>query len=306
MREFHVTGMCDPRQGEWTYPRSASGSMSIPEAICTWYPESGRFSMSGLPKRQIFQKKDAWTREGVIEAVRLFLKEPNTLFDDMVKKLCDYPEMKNMLHVILFQGVRYSFEVDNPNINIGVMFGFVKESKNAVVIANRLFETKLYNLFLSQAELEGSQSGDLMNARNQFGVHGMLQMRLVMEKFYEYFEEIFGSCDDKFIEQEGRRIFLMYLRPIINGSGNYYIEAQTRDRMRTDVIVDYKGQRFVIEMKLWRGNAYNERGEKQLFEYLDFYKKDTGYLLSFNFNKKKKTGIKDMFLNGKKIVEVVV
>lgn len=57
MREFHVTGMCDSRQGEWTYPRSASGSMSIPEAICTWYPESGRFSMSGLPKRQIFQKK---------------------------------------------------------------------------------------------------------------------------------------------------------------------------------------------------------------------------------------------------------
>ena len=106
----------------------------------------------------------------------------------------------------------------------------------------------------------------------------------------------------------------MYLRPIINGSGNYYIEAQTRDHNRTDVIVDYKSQRYIIEMKLWRGNAYNERGEKQLFDYLDYYKKDTGYLLSlkkgymlsFNFNKKKETGIKEVLMDGKRIIEVVV
>lgn len=43
-----------------------------------------------------------------------------------------------------------------------------------------------------------------------------------------------------------------------------------------------------------------------MFEYLDFYKQNTGYLLSFNFNKRKKTGIQDIFLDGKKIVEIVV
>lgn len=295
----HSTGMDVPAVSRWIYDYTG-GYPYMVSRICKLLDER----IAGTA--DFPEKKDAWTREGGLEAVRLFLKEPNTLFDDMVKKLCDYPEMKNMLRDILFRGVRYSFEIDNPNINIGVMFGFVKESQNAVIIANRLFETKLYNLFLSEAELEGRPAGDLMDARNQFVVHGMLQMRLVMEKFYEYFEEIFGDFDEKFIEQEGRRIFLMYLRPIINGSGNYYIEAQTRDRMRTDVIVDYKGQRFVIEMKLWRGNAYHERGEKQLFEYLDFYKQNTGYLLSFNFNKKKKTGIKDIFLDGKKIVEIVV
>lgn len=252
------------------------------------------------------EKKDAWTREGRLEALRLFLKESNTLFDDMVKKLYDYPEIKDMLYDILFRGVRYSFEIDNPNINVGVMFGFVKEEENAVMIANRLFETKMYNLFLSEAELEGRKIDNSVTESNRFVVHGMLQMPLVMGKFYEYFEEIFKNSDEKFIEDEGRRIFLMYLRPIINGSGNYYIEAQTRDRSRTDVIVDYKSQRFIIEMKLWRGNAYNERGEKQLFEYLDFYKEATGYLLSFNFNKKKQTGIKEILLNGKKIVEIVV
>lgn len=41
----------------------------------------------------------------------------------------------------------------------------------------------------------------------------------------------------------------MFLRPIINGTGNYYIEAQTRDARRTDVIVDYLGEQFIIELK---------------------------------------------------------
>lgn len=72
----------------------------------------------------------------------------------------DHPEIKDMLHEILFRGVRYSFEIDNPSISVGVMFGFVKEEENAVMIANRLFETKMYNLFLSEAELDGRHKGN--------------------------------------------------------------------------------------------------------------------------------------------------
>ncbi len=107
-------------------------------------------------------------------------------------------------------------------------------------------------------------------------------------------------------EPKGRRIFLMYLKPIINGTGNYYIEAQTRDMRRTDIIVDYRGEQFVIELKIWHGSEYHQRGEKQLFEYLDYYNADTGYLLSFHFNKNKKTGIQEISRHGKHIMEVVV
>lgn len=108
------------------------------------------------------------------------------------------------------------------------------------------------------------------------------------------------------MEENGRKLFLLYLKPIINGTGNYYVEAQTRDYRRTDIIVDYKGKRFIVELKIWHGNEYHMRGEEQLFEYLDYYREDKGYLLSFNFNKKKKTGIQELNYNGKKILEVVV
>lgn len=83
-------------------------------------------------------------------------------------------------------------------------------------------------------------------------------MDLVIEKFVQYFHDIYGEQDERFREEFGRKLFLLYLRPIINGTGNYYIEAQTRDARRTDVIVDYLGEQFVIELKIWHGNEYNE------------------------------------------------
>ena len=67
----------------------------------------------------------------------------------------------------------------------------------------------------------------------------------------------------------------------------YYIEARTRNNRRT-------------------GDEYNSRGKKQLFDYLEYYKQNKGYLLSFNFNKNKKTGVNELDYNGKKILEVVV
>ena len=75
---------------------------------------------------------------------------------------------------------------------------------------------------------------------------------------------------------------------------------------RTDVIIDYNGEQFVIELKLWRGNAYHERGEKQLLDYLAYYHLKRGYMLSFNFNKKKQIGVKEIAFGEKVLVEATV
>lgn len=211
-----------------------------------------------------------------------------------------------MLQNILFCGSVYPFERDNELINLGVTFAFLREKNGIVAVKNRIFETKLYDLFLSEMYTDSIGNLTSFVERNQYIVNGSLQMKLVMEKFYEYYMEIYGDSGSKFLESQGRRIFLMYLKPIINGTGNYYIEAQTRDMRRTDIIVDYRGEQFVIELKIWHGSEYHQRGEKQLFEYLDYYNADTGYLLSFHFNKNKKTGIQEISRHGKHIMEVVV
>ncbi len=70
--------------------------------------------------------------------------------------------------------------------------------------------------------------------------------------------------------------------------------------------MDYAGEQFIIEMKIWHGNEYHERGEQQLAEYLDYYHQEKRYMLSFNFNKKKETGVRTVAVGDKIIVEAVV
>ena len=142
--------------------------------------------------------------------------------------------------------------------------------------------------------------------KNQFIKDGYLDLKLVLEKFAVHFNEIYGKNDDKFVENQGRKLFLLYLRPIINGIGNYYIEAQTRDYTRTDIIIDYKSKQYVVELKIWHGEEYNRKGEIQLSEYLNYFNLQEGYMVSFCFNKNKQTGLQEVNFGDKKLYEVVV
>ena len=252
-------------------------------------------------------KSAAWTKEGFYEAQRLILAEKNMLFESLSEKLVSYPELNDMLKSLLFTGKPIVFNYYEPSIGVASMFGFVKNKNGMLVVANRIFETWLYNFYLSAADMQKKEiyAASLMD-KNQFIVNGCLNMRLILEKFVVHFNDLYGDQNETFLEEEGRKYFLLYLRPIINGTGNYYIEAQTRGQKRTDVIVDYRGHQYVVEMKIWRGQEYNNRGEKQLAGYLDDYHVNKGYMVSFNFNRKKETGVREIVFNDKVIIEAVV
>ena len=51
---------------------------------------------------------------------------------------------------------------------------------------------------------------------------------------------------------------------------------------------------------------YIDKGEKQLMDYLDHKQIKKGYMVSFNFNKKKEIGVKRIILGDKILVEAVV
>jgi hypothetical protein len=65
----------------------------------------------------------------------------------------------------------------------------------------------------------------------------------------------------------------------------------------------YLGELYIIELKIWRGERYNADGEKQLSEYLDYFGLDVGYMLSFNFNKKKEVGVQQVKVGDKTLYE---
>ncbi len=249
---------------------------------------------------------DAWTGAGILEAVKALLNQNIPLFGSMMRHISEYPALKDMLYAMLFLGEQIAYNPDHKIIDLACMFGYTVNDHGSLQVANRIFEMRLYNLFLSEEELASIMSKKAKQDRNQFILDGRLDMNRVLEKFVEYFTDIYGNNDEKFVEAYGRKFFLLYLKPIINGTGNYYIEAQTRDAKRTDVIVDYAGEQFIVELKIWYGDEYNRRGEQQLAAYLEYFRQNKGYMLSFNFNKAKAIGIKTITIGDKTIVEAVV
>lgn len=279
----------------WT---QTSGYPFLVSRICQLIDEQVMSSMS---------PSEAWTREGVNAALRLLLAENNTLFQTLTKNLKNYPRLRNALRSILMEGTKLTYNSDQDDIVQMEMYGLIKNDHNTVRVANIIFETRLYNLFLSDEELESNvfYNASTLN-KSKFIIDGQLNMNAVLTGFIETYTQVFGPLEDKFKEKDGREYFLLYLKPIINGTGNFYIEAQTRDQLRTDVIVDYLGEQFIIELKIWHGPAYNEKGEKQICEYLERFGLKTGYMLTFNFNKTKEQGVKEVKIGEMTVYEATV
>ena len=302
LREYEQdrhTGMDVEAVSEIIY-QYTSGYPYLVSAICKVLDEE-------LPRKNNFTNTGCiWSRQGISEAVKIILSENVSLFDSMTKQLDTYRDLQDMIESILYQGRQIVYSPAENSIHLGTMFGFLKNAGGYVGVANRIFEMYLLNLFAAKESVGSEMFLCGQEGKNQFTRGAKLNMDLVLEKFVMYFTDIYGGNEDKFIEKFGRKLFLLYLKPIINGTGNYYIEAETRDARRTDVIIDYAGEQFIVELKIWHGNEYNERGEEQLAEYLEYYRQKKGYMVSFNFNKSKSVGIKEVRLGDKIIVEAVV
>lgn len=296
----NLTGMAVHEIGKMLYDYT-SGYPYLVSRLCKLMDENLAGSLS-FP-----DKASAWTPQGLSEAVRILLSERNTLFESLENKLTDYPQLQQTLYSLLFGGETVVYNVFDESVNIAIMFGFVQKQNGHIAVANRIFEMLLYNYFLISAD---AQNLPIFKAasihKSQFIRNGHLDMDMIMKKYVEHFDSIYGDQREEFDEDEGRRRFLLYIRPIINGTGNYYIEARTRNARRMDVVVDYLGERFIIELKIWRGNSYHERGKQQLSDYLDYFHLKKGYMLSYNFNQKKKIGVREIQLDGRILVEAVV
>lgn len=277
-----------------------SGYPYLVSALCKKLDEQ-------IPGSEDFpDRHTAWTKDGFLAAVKILVSENNSLFQSLTGKLREYPSLRSVLYDLLFTGRRIPYVPQNEYIDEAAMFGFIRNEDGSAVISNRIFETVLYNLFISE-EFSSSQMYDAGERDcHQFTIGGHLNMRRILEKFVEAFDLLYGDREETFLEDVGRRYFMLFLKPIINGVGNCYVEAQTRNRERMDLVVDYRGEQFIIEMKVWRGEAYHLRGEEQLAAYLDYYHLHQGYMLSFNFNQNKEIGVREVMVGDRKIVEAVV
>jgi hypothetical protein len=248
-----------------------------------------------------------WSERGIQMAVKEIVKgNSGTLIDDISKNLENNEELRSFMYSISVNGQTYTYTMINPLIKIADMFSYIKDVDGKTAIHNLIFEECFLQYFT--IDYEQKNAGKISVTKGEYVLNGKLNMPYVIERFQSLIRNEYRNTDNEFLERQGRLLFLCFLKPIVNGTGFYYVEPETRDGGRMDLVVSFGGEEFVIELKIWRGEKYEVEGKVQLAEYLKTRGLNEGYLVTFSFLKNKTVQEEPEWVehDGKRIYEAVI
>jgi AAA-like domain len=245
-----------------------------------------------LPTKTEKEQKE-WTIDDVNKSFQLILRERNNAnFDTVMKNLEQYPDLYEVVFSIVINGYVMPFNQYEPVINLGVHGIFAASEKDTLIIHNRIYRELIANMMVAKwrttSLINGNTNADSFNLVNQYLLpnNGLL-MEKVLENFQAFMKKEYSGKDRKFLERDGRLIFLAFIKPIINGGGYDFKEPQISEEKRLDVVITYYQHQYVAELKIWYGTAAHDKGVLQLADYLDRLGLSVGYLVIFDHSKRK-------------------
>ncbi len=258
-----------------------------------------------LPEKE---NQTEWDLTDIENSFKYLVKDnyTTTIFDDLTKNVDNNPNIKKLLINILMAGLKIPFVTSDQTISLAKVYGMLDTDERYCKIHNRIFEQKLYNHLLVGMIIEGKYNKLSASSDVYSTYEGTLDMPKILRKFQEFMKQNYSQKDAGFIEREGRLIFLSFLKPIINGRGFDFKEPNIGEERRMDIVITYTTNIYILELKIWRGESYHQKGLEQLSDYLDLYNKKEGFLLIFNFNENKESKEENIAFGDKNILAVWV
>jgi len=233
-----------------------------------------------------------WTEKEIIESIKiLMLTRSNSNFDTLIKNLENNEKLYELTKNIMLGNLQVTFNTTVPLIGFGEMHGiFEATENNKVKIHNKIYEELIINYMVGKFETEQIFSNTIQGI--YLKPNGNLDIKTILLKFSEVIEEKYSNEDllksSEFLENNLRMLFLVFLKPIINGVGFSFKEVQTSAEKRLDIIVIYNDEKFIIELKLWYGEKYHKQGIEQIKDYMKREHLKNGYMIVMSKNKSKK------------------
>lgn len=230
------------------------------------------------------EEKLEWEKEYMEKAVKELLNDSNTNFDSLIKNMENNKNIYSVVDNLLINGSKVDYNLYNPDINLGVLYGIFKNDNGRLKINNKVYEQLIYDYMTSK--IQTSMNYDNYNEKANFiKTDGSLDVKKIPIKFQKFMKHEYSEKRKDFLEEDGRLLFLAFLSPIINGTGFAFKEVKGGEEKRIDIVITYEKKMYILELKKWYGEEYHKRGEFQLAEYLDQYGLEEGYLLIFDFRK---------------------
>jgi len=137
------------------YKQNKSARMDVKKiAQEIYYYTSGHpFLVSKLAKivgERLNQKN--WEVSDITKAVKLLLNEQNTNFESLIKNIENNNDLYQFIYKIIMEGEKITYNLDNPIIRLGELYGILKNDGGIVKVHNRIYEQRIYNYMSSKLE----------------------------------------------------------------------------------------------------------------------------------------------------------
>ena len=136
----------------------------------------------------LLESKREWTVSDIQKAVKVLLEDKNTLFDDLIKNLENNLKLYECLYNILICGLPISYNINNPIIDLGHMFGYlIKDKNNNIAVSNQIFKEVIYNYMVSKTD---TMAMSRYNFKDNFiKEDNTLHMEQVLLRFQQFMKE---------------------------------------------------------------------------------------------------------------------
>jgi hypothetical protein len=227
--------------------------------------------------RDITDRSKTITQNDLERAKETLIKRRDTHLDVLIDRLQE-PRVRNIIDAII-TGIDTSLDFPIDDIQYALDLGLVARRENNLVIANPIYQEVLPRELTYSTQLTMPQQ-QLWYVR----ADGSIDIHKMLTEFTQFYRENSAIWLDKFAYKEsGPHLFTMaFLQRIINGGGKIHREyALGTDRV--DLLITWKTQRIVVEIKVWRGETKTlVKGLEQTAGYMDTSNATEGHLIIFN------------------------
>ncbi len=228
--------------------------------------------------RDVQDRKIPITKEILEKAKEALIKRCDTHMDALLDRL-DEPRVRNIMDILLSSSEGPGFSPDDLQYvrDLGLI------SRTEIQIANPIYQEIIPRALAYTRQEEIMQEIAWYQKKD-----GLLDVAKLLTGFTEFYRENSEVWLERFAYKEAgpHLLLLAFLQRIINGGGKIHREYAL-GRRRVDIRVEWKTQRFIIELKVKRKESDVAKGLEQITDYMDKSGTKEGHLVIFDRDIKK-------------------
>ena len=97
-------------------------------------------------------EKTNWDKSDIQQAVKVLLNERNTNFESLIKNIENNKDLHQLIYKIIVEGEELTYNLDNPIIELGALYGILRNEDGIIRVHNRIYQQRIYNYMGSKLE----------------------------------------------------------------------------------------------------------------------------------------------------------